>query len=84
MAKYSLAGLHASEGRSGDAEKLLRDLIARPSPLVSKDQASLDLARVLKSTNPAEARKLLEPLRGGRGSVARTAVALLAETEQKK
>jgi len=84
MGKYSLAGLHMAEGRPADAAKLLREVVAKPSPLVSKDQATLDLARALKDSDPAEARKLLEPLRGGRGSVARTAVQLLAETEKKK
>lgn len=84
LAKYSLAGLHASEGRLAEAEKLYRELIARPTPLVSADQATIDLARLLKNTRPEETRKLVEPLRGARGALARTAVTLLSETEKKK
>ena len=84
LAKYSLAGLHAAEGRMAEAEKLYRELIARPTPLVSADQATIDLARMLKNTRPEETRKLVEPLRGARGALARTAVALLSETEKKK
>lgn len=84
LAKQSLAGLHATEGRTAEAEKLYRELLANPTPLVSKDQATLDLARLIKGTKPEEARKLLEPLRGGRGAVARTAIALLSEAELAK
>lgn len=84
LAKYALAGLHSAEGRAADAEKLYRELIARPTPLVSSDQATIDLARLLKGTRPEEARKLVEPLRGARGALARTAVTLLSETEKKK
>lgn len=83
LAKYSLAGIHASEGRNAEAEKLLREIIASPSPLVSKEQATLELGRLLKTTNPAEARKLVEPLRTGRGAIARNAVTLLSEIEKK-
>lgn len=84
LAKYALAGLHAAEGRTAEAEKLYRDIIARPNPLVSSDQATIDLARMLKSTRPEETRKLVEPLRGARGALARTAITLLSETEKKK
>jgi tetratricopeptide (TPR) repeat protein len=84
LAKQSLAGLHASEGRVAEAEKLYRELLERPSALVSKDQATLDLARLIRLTRPEEARKLLEPLRGARNSIARNAVALLSEAELAK
>jgi tetratricopeptide (TPR) repeat protein len=84
LAKQSLAGLEAAEGRLADAEKIYKDLIANPSALVSKDQATLDLARLIKGTRPEEARKLLEPLRGGRGAVARNAVQLLGDPDLAK
>jgi len=84
LAKQSLAGLHAAEGRTAEAEKLYRELIANPTPLVSKDQATLDLARLIKSTRPEEARKLLDPLKGGRGALARVAIQLLSEADMQK
>lgn len=84
LAKQSLAGLHTAEGRLAEAEALYKELIASPSALVSKDQATLDLARLIKGTRPDEARKLLEPLRGGRGAVARTAVQLLSDPDLAK
>jgi hypothetical protein len=45
---------------------------------VSKEQATLDLARLIAKKNPAEARKLLEPLSASKRSVvSRAAVAEL-------
>ena len=42
---------------------MLRDLIAHPTIFVSKEQATITLARYLAPKKPAEARKLLDPLR---------------------
>ena len=78
VAKLSLAQMYASQGKAADAEKLLRELIDRPSVFVSKEQATLELAKVIGKTNPAEARKLLEPLSASsRTAVSRAAVAAL-------
>ncbi len=79
QAKFSLAQLYASDGRVAEAEKLLRDLIANPTIMVSKEQAQITLARVLAPTKPEEARKLLEPLRSERSAVSRTALNALGE-----
>ncbi len=62
-AEVSLAQLYAGEGKTQEAEKLLRYRIDHPAELVSSDAARLDLADVLANTNPAEALKLAEPLR---------------------
>ena len=67
-----------SQGKTDDAEKLLRQLIDKPTMFVSKEQATLDLAQVLAKKNPAEARKLLEPLSASpRTAVSRAAVAAM-------
>ena len=79
QAKLSLADLYASSGKGGEAEKLLRSIIDNPSILVSKEQATINLGRLLGPTKPAEARKLLEPLRSERGPVSRAALSALAE-----
>jgi Flp pilus assembly protein TadD len=62
-AKLSLADLYAVQGRQKDAEAVLRDLIAHPTVFVSKEQATFKLARLLAKSDPAEARKLIDPLR---------------------
>jgi predicted negative regulator of RcsB-dependent stress response len=79
QAKLSLAHVYDATGRQGEAEKLLRSLIDDPTVLVSKEQATITLARLLAKNNPTEARKLLEPLRSERGPVSRAAITLLGE-----
>lgn len=79
-AKLALAQVYQALGKNGDAEKVLRDLIANPTALVSKEQATFTLARLLATSNPAEARKLVDPLqKDSRPVIARNAVALLGE-----
>jgi hypothetical protein len=47
--------------------------------MVSSEQASITLARQLMTRNPAEARKLLEPLRARQGAIGSAAVNLSGE-----
>ncbi len=79
LAKMALAHVLRAQNKLPDAEKLLRELIDNPTALVSKEQATIALGRLLADVNPAEARKLLEPLRGSRGPVSRAALNALAE-----
>ena len=79
QAKLSLAQLYAATGKPAEAETLLRDLMNHPTILVSKEQAQVELGRTLAKTNPAEARKLLEPLRTERSAVSRMALSALSE-----
>jgi predicted negative regulator of RcsB-dependent stress response len=82
LAKLSLAQIYFSDGRADQGEKLLRDLMANPTAFVSKEQATISLARFLAPKKPAEARKLLEPLRTVPGSVSQIALTLLGEIPQ--
>jgi predicted negative regulator of RcsB-dependent stress response len=78
VAKSSIAQIYASQGKTDEAEKLLRQLVDKPTMFVSKEQATLDLARLIGQKNPAEARKLLEPLSASkRAAVSRAAVAAM-------
>ncbi len=78
LAKLSLAEVYKAQGKINDGEQLLRSLIANPTAFVSKEDATIALARLLAPRNPAEARKLLEPLRTERGAVSRAAIAELS------
>ena len=79
-AKLALAQVQQTLGKNGEAEKILRELVASPTAVVSKEQALFTLARLLASSNPAEARKLIDPLqKDARPVIARNAVALLGE-----
>ena len=78
VAKSSIAQIYASQGKTDEAEKLLRQLVDKPTMFVSKEQATLDLAQLIGKKNPAEARKLLEPLSASKRSVvSRAAVAAM-------
>jgi hypothetical protein len=79
LGKLALAPIYAATGRMGDAERLLRSLIDKPTLFVSKEQATITLARLIAKSRPEEARKLLEPLRTERSSVSRAAITALAE-----
>jgi len=83
MARVALARVLASEGKLNEGEALLRSLIENPTAFVSKDEASIDLAELIKSTNPAEARKLLAPLRTARSTVSKIAITQMSEIPEK-
>lgn len=75
LAELALAQIYAGENKTAQAEKLLRDLIAHPTVFVSSEQATIELAGILQSTQPAEANKLLDPLRRSkRPAVTRAAI----------
>ncbi len=82
QAAYSLAQLYDRQGKTEQAQKIYRDLMKHPTVLVSKEQATIALARSIGKQNPEEARKLLEPLRAGRGPVSRAALTALGELQQ--
>jgi predicted negative regulator of RcsB-dependent stress response len=79
LAKLSLAQIYFADGRDQQGEAVLKDLSDHPTEFVSKDQATLTLARYLVAKKPAEARKLLDTLRGKPGAVGQTAMSLYAE-----
>jgi predicted negative regulator of RcsB-dependent stress response len=81
LAKLALADVFVSQGKTADAEKLLKELIDKPTVLVSKEQATISLARVyISKSRPQEARKLLQPMLGQTTSAARVAASVYAET----
>lgn len=82
MGKLSLAQVYLSENRTADAEKLLRELMDNPTVFVSKEQAAIALARAISVTKPAEAKKLLDPLRSERPAVSQVAIPLIAKLPQ--
>ncbi|MBY0507959.1 MAG: tetratricopeptide repeat protein [Bryobacteraceae bacterium] len=85
LARFSIAQAMTTEGKVADAEKIFRELIAAPTSMVSKEQATMALARAIMATRPDEARKLVEPLRAHtRNQVSRNAVSLLGEIPAKK
>ena len=64
LAKIALAQLYAGENRITEAKALLQSIANKPSDLVSKAQADILLAQLEMTTNPQEAKKILQSLRG--------------------
>ena len=79
LARLSLAQIYFADGRTDLGEKTLRELIAKPTIFVSREQASITLARYLAVRKPAEARKLLDPLRNQPGEVGQVALEVYGE-----
>jgi predicted negative regulator of RcsB-dependent stress response len=79
LAKLSLAQVYFAEGKSDLAQKTLRDLAAHPTLFVSADQANMALARGIMTSNPAEARKILDQLKNRQGAVGQVALQLYGE-----
>jgi predicted negative regulator of RcsB-dependent stress response len=79
LAKLSLAQIYFAEGRASQGEQMLRDLMAHPTVFVSKEQATVTLARALLRSNPAEARKLLDPLKTRPGNIGEVVLSLYGE-----
>lgn len=79
LAKLALAQIYYADGRNEQGDQILRDLMAHPTIFVSKDEATITLARQLAGRNPAEARKLLGPIKDGTGPVATMAQMLYSE-----
>jgi Tetratricopeptide repeat-like domain len=80
LAKFALAQIAFQENKSSEAETLLHDLIDHPTDLVSKEQATITLAEGIKAKNPAEARKLVEPMvKDTNGQLAGAAAKILNE-----
>jgi predicted negative regulator of RcsB-dependent stress response len=79
LARLSLAQIYFADGRDAQGESVLRDLMAHPTPFVSKEQATITLARYLAAKKPAEARKLLDPLRSQPGAVGQVALSVYGQ-----
>jgi hypothetical protein len=77
LAKFAMAQIAFQESKDAEGTKLLHELMDNPTDMVSKEQAIIELANDTKAKNPAEARKLLEPLVKDGGEVAGTAARLL-------
>jgi predicted negative regulator of RcsB-dependent stress response len=77
LGKLALAQVYAGEGRGKEGIDLAQSLVDHPTVLVSKETATLELAELLKKTDPQRAKKLVEPLRNStRVAVSRAAITL--------
>jgi predicted negative regulator of RcsB-dependent stress response len=74
LAKLSLGQVYFAEGKTDLGDKTLRSVMDHPTIFASKEQAAITLAKLLAPTKPADARKLIEPLRATPGAVGQAAI----------
>ena len=60
LAKVALAQLLAGDNKLPQAQSLLQSIVDKPTDLVSKAQAEILLARLDESSNPQQAKKMLQ------------------------
>jgi predicted negative regulator of RcsB-dependent stress response len=85
LAKLSLAELYKTDGKLDEGRKLIQSVIDNPTTFVSKEEATIQMARLLEQSKPEEAKKLLEPLRTSmRTGVSQAAIGALGEMLQQK
>lgn len=63
VATLAMANLYAGQGKYLDAETLVKGLVDRPTALVSKEQAQIQLATIMGKHDPAAAKKLLDSIK---------------------
>jgi predicted negative regulator of RcsB-dependent stress response len=63
MAQYQIAVIYARTGKPDDASKLLRALADKPSTFITRPLALLELAGVLRQTNPKEAANVYQQIK---------------------
>lgn len=78
-AKVALGQLLIGQGKTDEGKKFIQDVIDHPTAFVSSEQASLALARAQMHTNPAEARKILDPLTKSRAAISTVALDMLGQ-----
>jgi predicted negative regulator of RcsB-dependent stress response len=84
IAKLALAHVYGTEGKRAEGEKLIQSVIDHPTVLVSKDEATIELADLIGKSDLPRARKLLDPLRTSpRQNVSRAAISELGELSNK-
>ena len=79
QAALALAQLYDLEGKTAEAEKLLKSLVTNPTITVSKDEAQLALAKVQAKSDPAGACKILVSLQSSRNAISKAAVSEMGE-----
>lgn len=60
--KLALAGVYMKQNKSGEAEKLLKELVEKPTRTVPKAASQMALADLYRSKNPAQAKAIYQEL----------------------
>ena len=84
LAKVGLAQLYMGTGKPNQAKPILQGLISNPSPLVSKEQATILMAQAINSEDPKRARQMLDSMKSptARPAIGRAADQILQEAKK--
>ena len=77
LARIALGSLLLDEGSADEARKHFQWVVENPSRTVSKDQASIEVARTLIGSDPEQAREILDPIQTANGPASSLAAALM-------
>lgn len=84
LAKIALAQLYAGQNKLSEAQGYLREIVNKPTDLVSKAQAQLLLAELIQPSKPAEAKKIFQSLKApGQSPAVTRAAEQLSGSSQK-
>jgi hypothetical protein len=83
LAKLGKAQVLFALSRSSEAQTILKDLISHPTSLVSKEEATIALAKGIGDAQPEEAKKLLMPLATKTSEITQAAMNAMQELPQK-
>ena len=84
LAKIALAQLYAGQNKISEAQSYLREIVSKPTDLVSKAQAQILLAQLIQPSNPAESKKLIQSLKApGQSPAVTRAADQVASSSQK-
>ena len=77
LARLALGGLLLAEGDSEGARKHFQWVVEHPSRTVSKDRASIEVARTLIENDPQQAREILDAIQAENGPASSLAATLM-------
>jgi predicted negative regulator of RcsB-dependent stress response len=79
MAKMALVQIYESQGKDGEALKILNDLKANPAITVSKEEAMIEIARLESKKDLQKALTMLDGLKTERSAVSKAAMQAYAD-----
>lgn len=77
LARLALGGLLLDQGNAEAAREQFRALVESPTRMVSRDRASIEIARTLISSDPEQAREILSGIQAENGPASAMAAAVM-------
>ena len=82
LARMALGALLVEQGEAEAAREQYQAVVDAPTTVVSKEQASIELARTFVSSDPGKAREILDEIQSGNSAASSLAASLLATLDE--